>query len=273
MLHDISLNLVGCGAMGGALLKGWIKHDAICRVNIIEPEQATVEAYLENHKVHWVSPEQKHELDFEGNNVLFFAVKPQIMPQIIDEYRDLVTDHTLVMTIAAGLSMDFYQQRLGDNVQVVRVMPNTPAFVASAVSGMLANNNLTVRNKDLADYIMQLVGITMWRDSDKDIDKLTAVSGCGPAYMFYLVEALSASAQRLGFSEEEACLLAKETFVGSAKYFASVDVTAKQLRQQVTSPGGMTEAGLKVLQHDKRFFNAVDDAVHAAFQHSKELKK
>ena len=273
-LQDISINLIGCGAMGGALLRGWVKHKNIKNINIIEPEVSNIQHYIDHEKVNWIVTEDKQSITFDKNSLLFFAIKPQILPNIIKEYKALIDSNTLVMTVAAGLPMSFYKEHLGDEIQIVRVMPNTPALVASAVSGMLGNDQLTDYNKTLANHVMELVGITVWKNNDQDIDKLTAVSGCGPAYVFYLVEALSNAAQKLGMGEYESYLLAKQTLIGSAKYLDSVDDgSASTLRKQVTSSGGMTEAGLKALQNDKKFFDIIEEAVQSAFNHSEELKK
>tara|TARA_R110002095_G_scaffold66488_6_gene56425 strand:- start:3664 stop:4485 length:822 start_codon:yes stop_codon:yes gene_type:complete len=273
MTGPLSLTLVGCGAMGGALLKGWLDaKDLFSKVTVITPEKQTVDPFLENypHVVTYLeSPAQLSTL----SDVLILGVKPQIMPQVIRDYVAHATQDTLIMSIAAGLDLSFYEKALGDNKQVVRIMPNTPATISQAMSGLLANDKLSPLNKKRATAIMEAVGHVVWVESDEKLDRLTAISGCGPAYVFSLVEALEKAAEHLGFTKDDATLLARETVIGSAQYLSqSPDKSATDLRIQVTSPGGMTEAGLKILQDNDRLNTLMEDVTQAAFNHAEALK-
>ena len=273
MTDGLSLTLVGCGAMGGALLKGWLNADGLfSKVTVITPEKHTVDPFLESHPTvvtYLESPDQLSTV----SDVLILGVKPQLMPQIIRDYVIHVTSETLIMSIAAGLDLSFYEKALGDNKQIVRIMPNTPATISKAMSGFLANKNVTPLNKERASHIMEAVGRAVFVENDERLDRLTAISGCGPAYVFSLVEALEKAATRLGFSEEDASLLARETVIGSARYLEKAqDKSATDLRVQVTSPGGMTEAGLKVLQKNNRLNTLIEEVTQAAFNHAEALK-
>lgn len=273
MTKDLSMTLVGCGAMGGALLKGWLQtHGLFSKVTIITPEKHTADPFKEMYPdivTYLETPEQLSGL----SDVLILGVKPQIMPQIIRDYIPHVTADTLVMTIAAGLDLSFYEKALGDNKQIVRIMPNTPSTISKAMSGLVTNKNVTSLNKERASRIMEAVGHSIFVESDERLDRLAAISGCGPAYVFSLVEALENAAVRLGFSEKDARLLARETVIGSAQYLAETpEKSATDLRIQVTSPGGMTEAGLKVLQEKQCFTTLIEDVTKAAFNHAEALR-
>ncbi len=273
MIKDLSLTLVGCGAMGGALLKEWLQAEGLfSKVTVITPEKHTVDPFQERYPdviTYLETPDQLTNV----NDVLVLGVKPQIMPHVIRDYVTHVTPETLIISMAAGLDLSFYEKALGDNKQIVRVMPNTPATVSKAMSGLLANKNVTPLNKERAFRIMEAVGRAVFVESDEKLDRLTAISGCGPAYVFALVEALEKAAKRLGFSTEDASLLARETVIGSAQYLARTpEKSATDLRIQVTSPGGMTEAGLKILQDQDRFNTLIEEVTQAAFKHAEALK-
>ncbi len=270
--QNVSMTLVGCGAMGGALLEGWMKAKGLfSQVTVVTPEPHTVGSFLKRYDTIncLETPDQLTEI----SDVLIFAVKPQIMPQVIRSYAARTTDQTLVMSIAAGLDLSFYERALGDNKQIVRLMPNTPATISKAMSGLLANSLVTPQNKKLAMAISDAVGKSLWVENDERLDRLTAISGCGPAYVFAMVEALEKAAEALGFSEEEATLLARETVIGSAHYLAQTpEKSATDLRVQVTSPGGMTAAGLEKLQHNETFNTLMKEVTQAAFKRAEELK-
>lgn len=270
--HNVSMTLVGCGAMGGALLEGWMKAEGLfSNVTVVTPEPHTVESFMERYEAITCleTPDQLTRI----SDVLIFAVKPQLMPQIIRSYAGRTTDQTLVMSMAAGLDLSFYESALGDNKQIVRLMPNTPATISKAMSGLLANTLVTPDNRELATAIADAVGQSVWVDSDERLDRLTAISGCGPAYVFALVEALEKAAEALGFSSEEATLLARETVVGSASYLDQTpEKSAMDLRVQVTSPGGMTAAGLERLQHNDVLNKLMKEVTQAAFRKAEELR-
>lgn len=269
----ISLTLVGCGAMGAALLKGWLESDdLIDTVTVVTPEKETVDPFLAKYSnVKYVAGAK--DLGATGD-VLVFAVKPQILPKIIDQYIGLITKDTLVVSIAAGLDLNFYETSLGADKQIVRVMPNTPSTIGKAMSGLLANKMVNSQKKQLATVIMQSVGKVVWVENDDEIDRLTAISGCGPAYLFLLVEALTKAATELGFSAENAELLARETIIGSSEYLATAkNNTAKDLRIQVASPGGMTEQAILRFKESDSLDNLVLEAVNAAYNRAAVLKK
>ena len=257
--------------MGGALLEGWMAAGIFSHVTIVTPEKYTVDPFLERFEniTYLESADQLTAI----SDVLILGVKPQIMPQVIRDYVAHTTPKTLIMSMAAGLELSFYERALGDNKQIVRLMPNTPATISQAMCGLVGNTLLSPENKDLASTIAGAVGKYLWVESDEHLDRLTAISGCGPAYVFALVEALEKAAHDLGFEGEDATLLARETVMGSAAYLAATpDKSATDLRIQVTSPGGMTAEGVAVLQQGNALDNLMKKAAKAAFQKAEQLK-
>ncbi|HNT89464.1 MAG TPA: pyrroline-5-carboxylate reductase, partial [Candidatus Hydrogenedentes bacterium] len=197
------------------------------------------------------------------------AVKPQIMNEALQEARKGVKPDILVISIAAGISIAFIRERLGDNVRIVRVMPNTPAMVNAGAAGIALGANCTGDDAAVARTIFEAVGVAEIVQ-EKDLDVVTALSGSGPAYFFYMVECLVNAAVNEGLREEQATRLAAQTLMGAGKLLASSGESAATLRERVTSKGGTTEAALRCMR-EERFADIVGKAVRAAAARSREL--
>lgn len=179
-----------------------------------------------------------------GADTLLLAVKPQSMAGLLDDLAALVQPGQLVLTIAAGLPLGFYEERL-PGVAIVRAMPNTSAAVLAAITGLMAGTHATPEHKAAAEQIFAAVGQFVWID-EADIHALTAISGSGPAYFYYFVECLAQAGEKLGLSPEVAMALARQTAIGSGKMLEERSEDAATLRVQVTSKGGTTAAALSV---------------------------
>ena len=175
------------------------------------------------------------------------------------------------MSIAAGRTMAFFKECLGEDASIVRVMPNTPAAIGRGISGGLASDNVKKDQLDLAESLMQTAGEFHWLTSEEQIDAVTAVSGSGPAYVFLLAECLAEAAKSLGLPDNLAERLGRITVAGAGEMLAQSDETAAILREHVTSPGGTTEAALEVLMADAGLQALVKKAAEAAFKRSMEL--
>jgi pyrroline-5-carboxylate reductase len=197
------------------------------------------------------------------------AVKPQSMRNVARALAPLVGE-TLVVTIAAGIRIGDLSRWLGGHQCVVRAMPNTPALALAGVTGLYAAKAVTADERSRAEQILAAAGRTLWVDSEERIDGITAVSGSGPAYVFYFIEALQRAATQLGFDESAARLLAVETFKGAAKLADESGESAATLRARVTSKGGTTERALNELENSK-VGDAIVRAVIAAAERSREL--
>jgi pyrroline-5-carboxylate reductase len=197
-------------------------------------------------------------------------VKPQVIHEVMAEVASSVGAQTLVVSIAAGISLAAIASALGTE-RVVRTMPNTPAQVGKGISGAVGLN-ITDKDREATNALLSAAGQVLWFDDESRIDGVTSVSGSGPAYVFYMVEALARAAEAQGFSSEQAMQLARATIIGAAGLMgAEPDTSASQLRINVTSPKGTTAAALEVLMAPDGLAPLLDRAVAAARRRSEEL--
>lgn len=263
--------LVGAGNMGGALLTGWFKNGIPgAGVTVLDPGGAA--------RVRPAITEAGATLtetvpDGLQPDVLFLAIKPQMMEQVLPTLAKLVGPETVVVSVAAGTTMAVLSRHLGE-AAMVRAMPNTPAMVGRGITGAFANAKVNADQRDLVHRLLKVSGPVEWVDSEADIDIVTAVSGSGPAYVFYLVECMAEAGRKLGLSEELAMRLARETVAGAGELLHQSQDPASELRRNVTSPGGTTAAALAVLMEaDSGIQPVFDKAIAAARQRAEELSK
>ncbi len=206
-------------------------------------------------------------------DVVVLAVKPQILKSVAQELAvSLQQKKRLVVSIAAGINQASLQQWLGDNIAIVRCMPNTPALVLTGATALHANANVDDEQRDLAENILRAVGISLWVDKEAELDAVTAVSGSGPAYYFLLMEAMEQAAIEMGLSQTAARLLIQQTALGAAKIALESSESPEQLRQRVTSPGGTTQRAIETFQQGA-FNQLVSQALHAAKNRSIEMSE
>lgn len=194
-----------------------------------------------------------------GADVVILAVKPQVMAAVCEDVRPAIAGHnTLVISIAAGITINSLQNWLGTDTAIVRCMPNTPALLGCGASGLYASSNVDSQGKGWAEKILSAVGMIDWVESERDLDAVTALSGSGPAYFFLFMEAMVDSGINLGLPRSTATQLALQTASGAVRMAQESDVDLIELRRRVTSPGGTTEAavqsfeaaGLRLLVND-----------------------
>ena len=216
---------------------------------------------------------EKNEEVVNASDVVVFAVKPQILKAVCIQTATLIRQKKpLVVSIAAGINQHSLTTWLGENVAIVRCMPNTPALVLTGATGLYANDKVNDEQRDLAENILRSVGISVWVENESQLDIVTAVSGSGPAYYFLLMEAMEKTAQELGLSESSARILVQQTALGAAKIALESTESPEQLRNRVTSPGGTTEQAVKTFT-DGNFQNLVSKAIHAARNRSIQMSK
>ena len=199
------------------------------------------------------------------------AVKPQNIKQACDDIAvALQAKNALLISIAAGIRKSALRAWLGTDVPLVRTMPNTPALIQSGATVLCADSGVSHAQRSLAESLMRSVGVTLWIEDESQMDAVTALSGSGPAYFFYVMEVMEQAAVELGLTQETAHLLTLQTAFGAAKMALESTDDIAQLRARVTSPGGTTERAISVLQHAqiKRIFA---EALSAAQQRSQEL--
>ncbi|VAW80147.1 Pyrroline-5-carboxylate reductase [hydrothermal vent metagenome] len=263
------LAFIGAGNMarsliGGLIADGW--DPACISVSDPDPEQLAAVARLFG-----TTSAESNTAAVEGSELVVLAVKPQVMRLVATDLAATVqAGQPLVVSIAAGIRADDLQRWLGGNCALVRCMPNTPALVQSGATAMFANAVVNDDQKALAENILRAVGLTLWVNDEAKMDAVTALSGSGPAYFFFVIEALQEAGQALGLDDKTARLLALQTAFGAAKMALESADDAATLRQRVTSPGGTTEKALSVLEQGglPALFN---DALKAACDRSREL--
>lgn len=264
--------LVGCGNMGYAMLGGWLKSGRLSPENVwvVEPSPTLREraAALEAHALQdsdTLPPDLRPDL-------VVFAVKPQVMRDVVRGYRRFADGQTTFLSIAAGTSIATFEDILGA-VPIVRCMPNTPVAIGKGMMVTVANRLVTDSALATIDGLLAASGKVAKINDEAQMDAVTAVSGSGPAYVFHFIEALTVAAQNAGLAADTAKLLAMQTVYGAASLAAESNDDPGTLRQQVTSPNGTTAAALAVLMGDNRLTQLVTEAVEAARLRSIELGK
>ena len=269
-MKDKSLCFIGCGNMGRSLISGLLadgyRTERICAIDP-DPEQRDTARSRFGIEVYADNPEIVHQAD-----VLVLAVKPQQMQATLTALAAAmdISQLPLVISVAAGIRVAAISRWLGRDLPVVRAMPNTPAMIRTGVSGLFANQQVGTEHRQQAEALLRSVGAVVWLEEEQHLDTVTALSGSGPAYFFLLMELLEQAAVVLGLPAEQARLLTMETALGAAKMVMESSHSAATLRQQVTSPGGTTEAAIAVLTRG-RIDQLVLHALQAARDRSIEL--
>jgi pyrroline-5-carboxylate reductase len=265
------LVLVGCGKMGGALLRGWLAHGlAATDVLVVEPDAGMREPTRSQHGIVAVAEAKALPSDLRPR-ALVFAIKPQSMAAVLPAYRALAQSGAVILSIAAGTLIARFEAAFGEGTPVVRAMPNTPAAIGRGVAALYANGHVTEAQKQLCEALMTAVGTVHWIGDEDHMHAITAMSGGGPAYVFLLIEALAQAGIGCGLPEELAWPLARATVAGGGALAEASDEPASVLRQNVTSPGGTTQAALEVLMAAGGVHPLFERAIAAGTQRSREL--
>jgi pyrroline-5-carboxylate reductase len=265
---DAPLLLIGGGRMGAAMLSGWLASGLdVAAVAVVEPFKGTRQALVANHP--GLTVVSSIDAIPASPSVVILAVKPQVMDDVMAPLQPL--QGTLFISIAAGKTLGYFESHLGADRSIIRVMPNTPAAVGAGISVAVGNAQVSSENRALATALLGAVGMVEWVDDETLIDAVTAVSGSGPAYVFHLVEAMAQAGVDAGLGADLAMKLARQTVIGSGVLMTADDSDAGTLRQNVTSPGGTTQAALDVLMGDGRLQALMTEAIAAAKKRSTEL--
>jgi pyrroline-5-carboxylate reductase len=265
------LLLVGCGKMGGALLKGWLDGEySIDDVVIVEPNTDAIEAL--GLPVPPVVVSRVESLpDGFTPRVVVFAVKPQLLDDTLPHYAGYVREGTVFLSIAAGKPLLYFEHHLSKKAAVVRAMPNTPAAIGRGITAAISNALVSARDRSRADILLSAVGQVVWLTDEAQMDAVTALSGSGPAYVFHLVECMAAAGVAAGLPAELAMELARATVAGAGELLYESEFDAATLCKNVTSPGGTTEAALGVLMGSNNLQKLMTEAIAAGVQRSIDL--
>ncbi|WP_218814304.1 pyrroline-5-carboxylate reductase [Rickettsiella endosymbiont of Dermanyssus gallinae] len=264
---------IGAGNMANSLIRGLLNngYDA----NNIWASNTNL-ALLEHLKKLKIHTSTDNRLVATTAEVLVLAVKPQILKEVVTEITDLILEKKpLLISLAVGVNLKTIHSYLqDDNIAIIRCMPNTPALLGCGATGLFPNHHCSSVQKDAAEALFRSVGIVVWCKLEKEIDIVAALSGSGPAYFFLLIEALQNAGTELGLSKETASLLSQQTALGAARMAIESEgkESIEQLRQNVTSRGGTTQAALNVLEQG-HFAELMKKAMLAAKQRAEELAK
>ncbi|ODR99580.1 pyrroline-5-carboxylate reductase [Methyloceanibacter superfactus] len=263
------LLLVGAGKMGGALLEGWLQQGLDpATVSFKTPRCRTRWQHSPQRTASWQAMRPSYR---RRPAVILIAVKPDVAEKLLPEVEPMVGDETVVLSIAAGRTLQSLSRYLPETVAVVRAMPNTPASVGQGMTVAIANANVTQQQKNECDALMSAVGEVIWVEDEALLDPVTAVSGSGPAYVFLLAECLEEAGIAAGLPHELAERLARATVAGAGELLRRSDLEPAQLRKNVTSPKGTTAAALDVLMGEDALKDLLTQAVAAAAKRSREL--
>lgn len=256
--------LLGCGKMGSAMLAGWL-------ANGLSPSSVWV---LDPYPSDWLKSTGVHINEGVPNApaIALIAVKPQMMGDALPSMKALGNGDTVFLSVAAGTSIATFTDALGAQSPIIRAMPNTPAAIGRGITAIVGNALASPAQLDLAEALLSAVGQVVRLNDEAQMDAVTAVSGSGPAYVFHLVETLAAAGEAEGLSADLAMQLAKATVGGAGQLAEDADETPDQLRINVTSPNGTTQAALEVLMDEENGFpDLLRRAVKAAADRSREL--
>jgi pyrroline-5-carboxylate reductase len=246
-MSESTITFLGGGNMATSLVAGLIADGfERTRITVSDPDSEKLSQLAANFGIHTESDNHKA---LAGAGILVLAVKPQVLEKVCREIAEPVQRHKpLIISIAAGIRLATLKEWLGDDLSLVRSMPNTPAMIQSGASGLYADIDVSKEQRSQAESILRAVGLTRWVEEESLIDAVTAVSGSGPAYFFLVMEAMEETAIGMGLDPQTARLLTLQTALGASRMAMESSDSPATLRQKVTSPGGTTECALGILE-------------------------
>ena len=273
-MNELTILLIGCGKMGSSLLEGLVKSENFDgTVDIIEPAlKDSLKEEFRKSKVNFYS-DIKENKDTIAYDLIIVATKPNIYKEIFNDLKNnlIINDKTLIISILAGIRINKIEEIVG-SFPIIRAMPNIAASAFEGMTALIGNKKIT--NKDILniDLIFELIGERIWLENEIQMDSFTAISGSGPAYFFFFTECLKNIAIEEGFTEDIANKISKQIIIGSGKLVKDSGIDPKELRENVTSPNGTTEAALKILiGNETGLLDKLRQAILEAKKRSKEI--
>ncbi|MCF7981983.1 MAG: pyrroline-5-carboxylate reductase [Pseudomonadales bacterium] len=263
------LAFIGAGNMASSIIGGLINNGY--PADLISASDPSEDALKKLSEQHGIITSRNNANVITGADAIILAVKPQIMQQVLTAIAaDIQNKQPLIISIAAGITVNNIRYWLAPDLPIVRTMPNTPALVQTGATGLYANERVNSTQKAIASTIFESIGIAIWFDEETDMDRVVAISGSGPAYFFLVMEAMEQAGISLGLQPEVARKLTLQTALGSAKLALTENLDPAELRRRVTSPGGTTEAAIGELASGG-LMQLFAKAIKAASDRSKEL--
>ncbi|WP_417441975.1 pyrroline-5-carboxylate reductase [Idiomarina sp.] len=272
-MNDIrNIAFIGAGNMTQSIVGGMCKSGYPAdKVWVSNPSNAKLEKMKSELGVNT----SNDNLEVVNNaDAIVLSVKPQLMAEVCAHLRENVHNLTdkLIITIAAGIRIPKYREYLGENIRIIRVMPNTPSLVGQGMSGLVTDDSVDEADKNFVTEAFNGVGETLWVSDEDQLDILGAVAGSGPAYFFEFMDSLAKAATELGFDAEKARAMVQQTCLGAAQMAKESELSLEDLRKQVTSKGGSTAKGVEAYQ-DSDLHGISEKAVKAAVNRNQEMAK
>lgn len=265
------LAFMGAGSMAEALISGMVENKLLDPKNIWVTNRSNEERLNELRTKYGVSTTYDTEALLKEADAVLLAMKPKDAAQSLTAIKDLLAEDTMLISVLAGVSLESMEKIVGKAMPLVRAMPNTSATIGKSATGFAINGHVSAEQIELVEKILQTAGIAKLVQEEQ-LDAVTGLSGSGPAYIYYLFEAMEKGAVELGLEADLAKDFIVQTLMGAAEMLAASPKPASQLRKEVTSPGGTTEAGLKVLAA-REVDKAVIECIKTAAEKSKSMGK
>ena len=270
-MNHPTITFIGGGNMTRSLVSGLIAHQYAPQKICVTNRRAEKLAFFQDQL--GVQTTQDNAQGARQAEVLVLSVEPLQLKTVCEELKGIVAEKKpLIISVINGATIALMQKMLGDTTAIVRTMPNTPASVRAGATGMVANTHTSVVQKNTAEGIMRAVGLALWLEDEDQMNLVTAVSGCGPAYLFLVMEAIQSAGEAMGLPAETARLLTLETVLGAARMALETEESVVQLRQFITAPGGSTERAIEALEAGN-LRALIADAMTAAKDRAQELTK
>lgn len=265
----MKISFIGAGSMAEAIIAGLIEKNICNKGDIVVTNREDRTKLEQLERRHGITSTYDMDELIRDADMVIFAVKPKDADSALQKIQPYIHNDTFFISVMAGISLGFMEEKLELPCAIARAMPNTSASVGKSATAISFNQHVSENQKKLAKTVFSSIGMTAVVEEDK-LDAITALSGSGPAYIYYIVEAMEQSAQEIGLDQNMAKQLILQTLAGAAEMLSSSDCEASELRKAVTSPGGTTEAGIKVLQNNK-VEEALIKCIKAAAEQSKRL--
>ncbi len=267
-LNDSKICFIGAGNMASCIVGGLVK-DGFPREQIIAsaPSEANLQAIKASSHIQTTTNNQTAA---SNADIIVLSVKPQVLQNVCEDISSSLAHKPLIISIAAGISIDSIDAWLGGELPIIRCMPNTPSQVLKGASGLIANQQVSEVQKAATSALFSAIGVVEWVKDESQMHAVTALSGSGPAYVFLVIEAMEAAAVKQGLSAETARKLAAQTVAGAAEMVLNSDVEPAQLKRNVMSPGGTTERAIQTFE-SLGLVDIFEQAINAATERSIEM--
>ena len=269
MIKNRKIGFIGAGFMAQAMISGLLSSKTLKGENVYITNKSNIDKLKEIKDLWNVNTTTDKSFLVKETDIIVLAVRPGDVKEVLEEIKDFVSDSHLIITLAAGISISYIKNIVGNNISLIRAMPNTSCVVKESATALVVDKKVDSKYKDMADEIFSSIGKVVYVEED-ELDAISGFSGSGPAYVYYMIEALEEAGTKIGLKKEMVRLLAGQTVLGAAKTFIETAEDPDKLREKVTTPGGITFEGISVLQ-ERGFKEILVEAIIKAVERSKDL--